>query len=176
MIPLTSWEINIGILLLNKTPDFIYILLGFPWMSLFCFRIQSRIIHSFFLMLKSDLTELNGSLVRLGPDPLDMTMTPASFVKLLSGPSRCPKLIWIWLPWQHLKSSWFKVKASLVAQLVKNPPAMHETWVRSLVLGRSPGEGRGNPLQYSCLDNPMDRGAWRATVHGVSKSWTRLSD
>ena len=43
-------------------------------------------------------------------------------------------------------------------------------------LGRSPGEGNGNPLQYSCLENPMERGAWRATVHGVAKSWTRLSD
>ena len=42
--------------------------------------------------------------------------------------------------------------------------------------GRSPGEGNGNPLQYSCLGNPMDRGAWRATVHGVAKSQTRLSD
>ena len=40
-------------------------------------------------------------------------------------------------------------------------------------LGRSPGEGQGNPLQYSCLDNPMDRGAWWATVYKVSKSWTR---
>ena len=39
-------------------------------------------------------------------------------------------------------------------------------------LGRSPGGGHGNPLQYSCLENPMDRGAWRATVHRVSKSWT----
>ena len=39
-------------------------------------------------------------------------------------------------------------------------------------LGRSPGGGHGNPLQYSCLENPMDRGAWRATVHGVTKSWT----
>ena len=38
--------------------------------------------------------------------------------------------------------------------------------------GRSPGGGRGNPLQYSCLENPMDRGAWWATVHGVSKSRT----
>ena len=37
--------------------------------------------------------------------------------------------------------------------------------------GRSPGEGNGNPLQYSCLENPMDRGAWWATVHGVAKSW-----
>ena len=42
--------------------------------------------------------------------------------------------------------------------------------------GRSPGEGNGNPLQYSCLENPMDRGAWWATVHGIAKSWTRLSD
>ena len=43
-------------------------------------------------------------------------------------------------------------------------------------LGRSPGEGNGNPLQYSCLENPTDGGAWWATVHRVSKSWTRLSD
>ena len=42
--------------------------------------------------------------------------------------------------------------------------------------GRSPGEGNGNPLQYSCLENPMDRGAWWATVHRVTKSWTQLSD
>ena len=42
--------------------------------------------------------------------------------------------------------------------------------------GRSPGEGNGNPLQYSCLENPMDRGAWQTTVHGVAKSQTRLSD
>ena len=41
--------------------------------------------------------------------------------------------------------------------------------------GRSPGEENGNPLQYSCLQNPMDRGAWWAAVHGVAKSWTRLS-
>ena len=42
--------------------------------------------------------------------------------------------------------------------------------------GRSPGEGNGNPLQYSCLENPMDGGAWWATVHGVEKSRTRLND
>ena len=39
--------------------------------------------------------------------------------------------------------------------------------------GRSPGEGHGNPLQHSCQENPMDRGAWLTTVHGVTKSWTR---
>ena len=45
-----------------------------------------------------------------------------------------------------------------------------------LELGRSPGEGNGNPLQYSCLENSMDGGAWWATAHGVTKSWTRLND
>ena len=42
-------------------------------------------------------------------------------------------------------------------------------------LGRSPGEGNGNPLQYSCWENPMDRGAWWAPVHGVAKSRTQMS-
>ena len=42
--------------------------------------------------------------------------------------------------------------------------------------GSSPGEGNGNPLQYSCLEHPMDRGTWQARVHGVKKSQTRLSD
>ena len=61
----------------------------------------------------------------------------------------------------------------LVAQMVKNPPAMQETQVRDvgsiLGWGRSPGEGNGNPLQYSCLENPIDRGHWWATVHGVTR-------
>ena len=43
---------------------------------------------------------------------------------------------------------------------------------KKLKLGRSLGEGNGNPLQYSCLGNPMDRGAWWAIVHGVAKNWT----
>ena len=45
-----------------------------------------------------------------------------------------------------------------------------------LGLGRSPGGENGNPLQYSCLENPMDRGAWQATVHGVTESQTQLSN
>ena len=55
-----------------------------------------------------------------------------------------------------------------MVQMVKNLPAMQETQVRS------PGEGNGNPLQYSCLQKSMDRGAWRAKVHGVAKSQTGL--
>ena len=60
--------------------------------------------------------------------------------------------------------------------MVKNPPAMyagHAGDVSSIPgLGRSPGGGHGNPLQYSCLENPMDRGALRATVHRVAQSDT----
>ena len=63
-----------------------------------------------------------------------------------------------------------------MAQTVKNPPAMQETWGSIPGWGRSSREGNGNPPQYSSLENPMDRGAWWATVHGVSKSSTRLSD
>ena len=48
--------------------------------------------------------------------------------------------------------------------------------VFSTSLAYSNGEGNGTPLQYSCLENPMDRGAWWAAIHGVTKSWTRLSD
>ena len=55
-----------------------------------------------------------------------------------------------------------------MAQMVKNLTTVQET--RDLPgLGRFPGEGHGNPLQYSCLENPMDRGAWRAAVHGVAE-------
>ena len=43
-------------------------------------------------------------------------------------------------------------------------------------LGRSHGEGNGNPFQYSYLENSMDRGAWQVTIHGITKNWTRLSD
>ena len=57
---------------------------------------------------------------------------------------------------------------------VTNPPAMQETPARSLG-GESSRGGSGTPLQHSCLENPMDRGAWWATVHGVAKSRTRLS-
>ena len=62
------------------------------------------------------------------------------------------------------------VWASLVAQRLKCLPAMRETWVRSLGREDSPGEGNGNPLQYSCLENPMDREAWWAFVRGVTES------
>ena len=53
--------------------------------------------------------------------------------------------------------------------VVKNPPANAGDVGSILGSGRSPGEGNDNPLQYSCLGNPMDRGAWQATVHGVTK-------
>ena len=68
------------------------------------------------------------------------------------------------------------VGASLVAQMVKNLPVMQETQVQSLGWEDPLEKGNGNPLQYSCLENPMDRGAWQATVYVVAKSWTQLSN
>ena len=61
---------------------------------------------------------------------------------------------------------------SLGAQRVKNPPATAGDPGLILRLGRSPGEGNDYPLQCSCLENPMDTGAWGATILGVAKSWT----
>ena len=68
-----------------------------------------------------------------------------------------------------------EIGTSQVALVVKNPPA-NTGDVRDAFsipgFGRSLAGGNGNPLWYSCLENPIDRGAWRATVHGVAKSWT----
>ena len=59
--------------------------------------------------------------------------------------------------------------------LVKNPPA-HAGDIRDMGsipgLGKSPGEGKGNPFQYSCLENPIDRGTWQNTAYGITKSET----
>ena len=61
-----------------------------------------------------------------------------------------------------------------MAQWVKNPPAMHKTCLSIgdlglIPVGKIPREGNGNPLQHSCLGNPMDRGAWWTTVHGIAR-------
>ena len=68
-------------------------------------------------------------------------------------------------------------RASQVALVLKNPSA-NEGDIRDTGLipglGRSPGGGQGNPLQYSCLENPMDRGAWLARIHRVAKNETQL--
>ena len=69
-------------------------------------------------------------------------------------------------PWGHKESD-------MTEQLNWTEP-MKETWEMQVWSGRSSGGGNGNPLQYSCLENPMDRGAWWATVHEVTKSRTRL--
>ena len=69
-----------------------------------------------------------------------------------------------------LVSNW----ASLVAQMVKNLPAVQEIRVRFLGWEDPQEKENGHPLQYSCLENPLDRGAWQATVHRVAKSWTQL--
>ena len=75
-----------------------------------------------------------------------------------------------------MKQRWESVQekgASLVVLVVKNPSDnVGDIRDASSIpgLGRSPGGGNGNPLQYSCLENPMERGAWQATVHGIAES------
>ena len=80
---------------------------------------------------------------------------------------------------RNLSGGWVEgiyERASQVTQMVKNPPA--NTGDTSLIpgSGRSPGGGNGNLIQYSCLGSCMDRGVWWATVHGIAKSWTWLSN
>ena len=76
----------------------------------------------------------------------------------------------ITLTFQGIREMTHMEKIAMVAQMAKNLPAMQEIPGSE----RSPGEGNGCPLQYSCLENPKDRGARRATGHGITKSWTRL--
>ena len=97
------------------------------------------------------------------------------FVSSISMEAR--KIPGIYIVFNHC-TAFHCLRAPLAAQMVKNVPAVQETWVQSLdqedplekgMATHSLGNG------YSCLGNPMDRGAWWATVHGVAKSWIRLS-
>ena len=101
-------------------------------------------------------------------------------------------LIWYFTHWPTYSTSWLKLPTC---------PVCNQSWSWSLSplgnshcsgpsfyvcnagnqgsipsSGRSPGEGNGNPLQYSCLENPMDRGTWKSTVHSVTKNQTQLND
>ena len=85
--------------------------------------------------------------------------------------------IWIRLPLRAPTRSlvgWYRPEWASLCSMVKNLPAIPQETGSIPGLGRSPGEGHGNPLQYSCLKNPIGRGAWQATVHRVVKSWTWL--
>ena len=73
---------------------------------------------------------------------------------------------------EELRNQQENIGASLVSQRVKKSTCRKGDLGSILGLERSPGEGNGNPLQYLCLENSMDRGAWRAIVHGVIQSWT----
>ena len=103
---------------------------------------------------------------------------------LLPSPYFCSSL-WFLCNFQQ-RGSWFssasdtthiQVRASQVALMVKNSPAnARDTRDMGLIPGSGvcPGGGNGNPLQYSCLENHMDRGAWQAMVHSVTQIWTQL--
>ena len=101
------------------------------------------------------------------------------FIGAFKQKEACPLHFHYHLPLSHpffwsllLLTPW----ASQVARVVKNPPT-NAGYTGSIPgSGRSPGEGNDNPLQYSCVENPMDRGAWWAMVHGITKSQTQLSN
>ena len=84
------------------------------------------------------------------------------------------------LAWKHQILTFASVLdygSSLVAQTINYLPAVQETWVQSLGQEETLEKGlAGDPLQCPCLENPTDRGAWRATVPGIAKSQTRVSD
>jgi len=83
--------------------------------------------------------------------------------------------------YEYMGSDWFfpcheiNIYSFPGGSAVKNLPAMQETQFWAQSQEDSPGEGNGYPFQYSCLENSIDREAWQATVHGVSKSQTRLN-
>ena len=126
----------------------------------------------------------------------------SAFIHILAAPSLLPPGMCAWLSWEEHCSTliqtnrkavhktgscywhiftfknlifWSLKKASLVVQIVRNLPAMQETWVLSLGWEDPLEKEMVTHFQDSCLENSMDRGAWRATVHGVAKSQTRLS-
>ena len=87
---------------------------------------------------------------------------------------------WRWTHWcssgEEMKMDPYPSTGFPSVSAVKNPPANAGDLGSVPGLGRSSGGGKSNPLQYSCLGNPMDRGARRATVHEITKSWTQLSN
>ena len=119
--------------------------------------------HAICEILTRDWTRALGN-GRLSPDLWTAREFPGiSTQDTISCKWDCAEFVFLWLAYLFCNNV---LGASLVAQMVKKLPTMQETWVQC------PGEGNGNPLQYSCLENPMDRGDWQPTVHGVAKSWT----
>ena len=86
------------------------------------------------------------------------------------------KNCWPWA-WDHQMKNSVDLRKTLGfpgGSVVKNLPASAANTGSISGLGKSPGEGNGNPFQYSCLENPRDGGAWWASIYGVTQSWTRL--
>ena len=78
-------------------------------------------------------------------------------------------------PWVFIEGLMLKLKLQYFGPLMRRVDSREKTLILEGIRARR-GEGNGTPLQYSCLENPMDRGAWKAAVHGVARSQTRLSD
>ena len=78
---------------------------------------------------------------------------------------------------EWIRKLWYIYTMEYYSAIKKNAfESVLMRWIKLEPIIQSEGEGNGTPLQYSCLANPMDGGAWKAAVHGVARSWTRLSD
>ena len=112
--------------------------------------------------------------------PLHWASRVAQLVKSPPALWESPGCPWVRkLPWRRARLPtpvFLGFPGGLGGKESRNPSAVWETWVRSLGREDSLEKGNGNPLQYSCLETPMDRGAWRATVYGVAQSRTQLRD
>ena len=104
-------------------------------------------------------------------DPVDCSL-PGSSVR---GFFQARVLEWGAIAFSNIHTTMHKMGVP-GGSVVKNLPANAGDAASTSGVGRSPGGENGSLLQYSCLENPMDRGAWRATIHGVAKSRTRLND
>ena len=169
--------------------------------SLLSHEIPWVIAHTLWLLTSLSAFRLLPQLIRLLPSLYHSLDSLGSFIREdSSGPSHTGldllyghNPLFRTLSWQSLDCMAFLCclsiiprrpwasphqRTSLVTHMVKNLPTRQKAEDPGFMPGlrRSPGEGNCNPLQYSCLENSINRGAWRGMVHGVAKSWTRLSN
>ena len=142
--------------------------------------------------------------ISLQPSPASLFPYPFGFTELLGVPTRCPVIshFYAWdlmlggsggkrrrgrqrMRWldgitdsMDMSLSELRIRICILTRWLSGKEPTCQAGNAGLIseLGRSPGEGNGSPLQYPCLGNPMDRGVWSATVHGVAKRWTKVSD
>ena len=151
----------------NKTSHLFFCLFGV--LRFFPFQFQHYI-----KILTAEVKVLEGLEIRIDSD-IEMTWGPEKSEEVSAPGSHCTSRKSCQPTWNMLCVK-FRLLSKNDGSDGKESTSNVEDLGSILGSGRSPGERNGKPVQYSCLGNPMDRGVWWATVHGVAKSQTRLSD